>query len=69
MAAPTATAAAAARNTLAVTVSWAPAAPNGSPVTAYTVDEYHATSATGPWGSPVAAQTAAAGSTDSPVHG
>jgi hypothetical protein len=64
MAAPTATAAATGTS-LGVTVSWAPAAANGSPVTAYTVDEYRATANAGPWGNPVAAQTVAGGATDS----
>jgi len=65
MAAPTATAAPATGTSLAVTVSWAATTANGSPVTAYTVDEYQATASGGPWGSPVATKTVTAGTADS----
>jgi hypothetical protein len=64
MAAPAATAAASAGGSLAITVSWAPATGNGSPVTGYTVDEYQATSSTGPW-SQAATKTVGAGAADS----
>jgi hypothetical protein len=63
-AAPTAVATAGAGTSLAITVSWAAATGNGSPVTAYTVDEYQATSSGGPWNQ-VATQTVEAGSADS----
>jgi len=66
MAAPTATGAAVPdpAATRAITVSWAPAQDNGSPVTGYTVYEYQAAADAGPWNQ-VGAQTVNGGTSTS----